>query len=92
MPSAGGLQYGAEDGARVADQPQVDVAVLADSAVVHVDLHQLDVLADALAVSHAEIEGCADDHEHVGLGKGLASGSGRNGADLRAAEGRGSRR
>ena len=59
----GRLQHRAQDGARVADQPQADVAVLADRAVVHVDLHQLQILADALAVAHAEIERRADDDD-----------------------------
>ena len=55
----------------IADQPEIDVAILADGAVIHVDLHQLEILADALAVAHAKIERRADDHQYVGLGKRL---------------------
>ncbi len=55
-----------EDGAGVTDDAEVDVSVLADGAVVQIDLHQRrDV--DALAVAHAEIEWGADDHHHVGF-------------------------
>ena len=75
MRPDGGLQHRAQDRARIADQPEVDVAILADRAVVHVDLHQLQILADALAVAHAEIERRADDHQHVGLGEGLRAGA-----------------
>ena len=69
----GRLQHRAQDRARVADQTQIDVAVLADRAVVHVDLHQLQLLADALAVAHAEVEGRSDDHQHIGIGERLAA-------------------
>ncbi len=58
----------------MADQPQRDVAVLADGAIIHVDLHQRRHL-DALAVTHAEVEGRADDHHHVGLGEGKRAGA-----------------
>jgi hypothetical protein len=73
--------------------PKLDVAILADRAVVHVDLHQLEILADALAVAHAEIERSADDHQHVGVGKRLGAGAievmriaGRQQAAARAVE------
>jgi hypothetical protein len=56
-------------------EPEIDVAILADGAVVHVDLHELQLFADALAVAHAEIERRADDDQHVRLGKGLAAGA-----------------
>ncbi len=65
------LQHRSQNRARIADQTEIDVAVLADRAVVHVDLHQRQFLADALAVAHAEIERRADDDQHVGIRKGL---------------------
>src|SRR6516162_4133870 len=43
--SRGRLQHRAEDCTRVTHEPQVDVAVLADRAVIHVDLHQLRLAA-----------------------------------------------
>src|ERR1700728_1961572 len=76
LETAGGrLQHRAENRAGAADQPEIDVAVLADGAVVHVDLHQLQLGADAPAVAHAEVERCADDHDDVGVGKRLAAGA-----------------
>src|SRR5882757_1389483 len=65
------LQYRSEDCAGIADQSQTDIAVLTDGAVVHVDLHQLQVLADALAVAHAEVERRPDDHDDVGACESL---------------------
>ena len=38
--AAGRLQHRAEHRAGIADDAEVDVAILADRAVVHVDLHQ----------------------------------------------------
>ena len=54
--------------------PSVDVAVLADGAVVEVDLHQRRHV-DALAVAHAEIEWRADDDDDVGLAEGERAGA-----------------
>ena len=65
-----------------------DVAILADGAVVQVDLHQRRHV-DALAIAHAEVERRADDDDDIGLGEGVASACGRNGADRPAAAGRG---
>ena len=90
--AGGGLQHRAEDGARITDQPEVDVAVLADGAVVHVDLHELELLADAPAVAHAKIKRRADDDDDVGIGERVASACDRNGADRPAATARGCRR
>src|SRR5207244_7394714 len=70
----GPLQHGAEDRARMSDQPEIDVAVLADRAVVHVDLHELELRADAPPVAHAKVEGRAHDDDDVGVGKGIAAG------------------
>ena len=64
--AAGGLQHRAEHRAWITDDAEVDVSILADGAVVQIDLHQRrDV--DALAVAHAEIERGADNHHHVGF-------------------------
>src|SRR4051794_28893397 len=54
-----------EDRARVADEAERDVAVLADRLVVHVDLDDGRVLRQALAVAHPEVERSADDQDHV---------------------------
>ena len=72
---AGGRQYCAQDRARIANQSKIDIAILADRAIVHVDLHQLQVLADALAVAHAEIERRSDNDQHIGARKGLGAGT-----------------
>ncbi len=69
------MQHGAQDRAWIADQSQADVAILADGAVIHVDLHQSQILADALAVAHAEVERRTHDQEHVGVGERLGSGA-----------------
>src|SRR4051794_32650411 len=46
----------AQDGTGVADQPEADVAVLADRLVGHVDLDDLGLARQALAVAHPEVE------------------------------------
>ena len=81
----------ARTSAGVADDPEVDVAVLADGAVVEVDLHDGRVRRQPLAVAHAEVEGRADDDDDVGVGEGVPAGqlevvrvAGRQGAAARA--------
>ncbi len=69
----GGIGDGLENGAGVADETEGHVAVLADGAVVQVDLHDGRVRAQALAVAHAEVEGRADDDDDIGLVEGVAS-------------------
>ena len=59
----------------MAHQPEVDVPVLAHGAVVEVDLHHFRPGGKALAVSHAEVEGGAHDHDHVGAAEGGAAGA-----------------
>src|SRR5205823_7597556 len=71
--ASGRLQHSARNGARMSDQPQVDITVLADSAVVHVDLHQLELGADAAAVTHTEIKRSPDDDDHIRFREGVAS-------------------
>src|SRR3954451_12300975 len=61
----GGLGDLAEDRAGVADEPERDVAVLADRLVGHVDLDDLGLARQALAVPHPEVERRADDQDHV---------------------------
>src|SRR3954465_8158916 len=61
----GGLGDLAEDRAGVADEAERDVAVLADRAVVHVDLDDRGLTRQALAVAHPEVERGADDDDHV---------------------------
>ena len=56
-----------EDAPGVADDAEVDVAVLADRAVVQVDLDDRRVGGEALAVAHAEVERRADDDDQVGV-------------------------
>ena len=71
----GGVVHGLQDRPRIADQSQRDVAVLADRAVVHVDLHHRGLGAQALAIAHAEVEGGADNDDHVGLVEGVTPGA-----------------
>ena len=68
-----GVRHRAENRARVAHQPQGHVAVLADRAVVEVDLDHRRVVPEPLAVAHAEVEGGADDHDDVRLLEGVAA-------------------
>src|SRR5918992_1153505 len=51
-----GVGHGRQDGARVAHESERDVAVLAHRAVVHVDLDDRCLWAQALAVAHPEVE------------------------------------
>src|SRR4051812_1222046 len=74
-----GLGDLAEDRARVADQAERDVAVLADRAVVHVDLDDLGLAREALAVAHPEVERRADDQDHVRVVERVAAGGGGGG-------------
>src|SRR3954464_5417275 len=69
----GGLGDLAEDRARVADQAERDVAVLADRLVGHVDLDDLRLAREALAVAHPEVERRADDQDHVGVVERVAA-------------------
>src|SRR4051795_11175346 len=64
-PALRGLGDLAEDRARVADEAEGDVAVLADGLVGHVDLDDRRLARQALAVAHAEVERRADDDDHV---------------------------
>jgi hypothetical protein len=56
--------------ARIADEAEGDVAVLADGAVILVYLNQGRNI-DALAVAHPEVERSADDDDDVRLVEGL---------------------
>ena len=58
-------------------------------AVVEIDLDDLGVGGQALAVAQAEVERRADDQDHVGLGQGLAPGAVRTVAGGPAATSRG---
>src|SRR4051795_4305823 len=69
-----GLGDLAEDRARVADEAEGDVAVLADRLVVHVDLDDRGLAREALAVAHPEVERRADDQDHVGVVERVAAG------------------
>ena len=71
--AGGGLQDCAQNGPGVADQPQIDIPVLADGAVVHVDLHERELRADAASVAHAEVERRAHDDNDIGVGERVAA-------------------
>ncbi len=73
-PARGRRERGGEHRTGIADNAERNVAVLADGAVVEVDLHQSRHV-DALAVAHAEIERRADNDDDVGLGKGERAGT-----------------
>ena len=88
-----GVRRRAEDRARIADQAQGHVAVLADRPVVEVDLDHRRVAPQPLAVAHAEVEGGADDDDDVRLLERIAARSvevvrvsGREEASPRAVE------
>ena len=57
----------------MATQPQGDVAVLADSPVVEVDLDQ-GRCGNSLAIAHSEVERRADDHYDIGTLEGIRAG------------------
>ena len=63
------------DGPGMSHQPEVDVTVLPHGAVVEVDLHDRRPGGQALAVAHAEVEGGAHDHDHVGVAEAGAAGA-----------------
>src|SRR5262249_9102983 len=54
------------------DQTEVNVAVLADRPVVHVDLHECQLVADTPSVAHAEVEWCSDYDKDIRLREGIA--------------------
>ena len=61
------LLDGFENRAAVADQSERDIAVLADVAVVEIDLHDGRIGAQPPAVAQTKIERTTDDDNHVGL-------------------------
>ena len=71
--AADSLGHGAQDRPDIPDQPQGDVAILADGAVIHVDLYHRGVLAQSPAIAHAEVERGADDDDHIGLVESIAA-------------------
>jgi hypothetical protein len=68
-PGRSRIEHRCENRPRIPDQAERDVAILADRAVVHVDLHQRRH-ADPLAIAHAEVERRADDDDDIRLGEG----------------------
>ncbi len=67
------LAHGVHDRAQIADQPEVEVAVVADVLVIHVHDHDLRLGIEAPAVAHAEIERRAGQQDDVGVvERGLA--------------------
>lgn len=60
-----------QDHPRIADDPEIDVPVLADGAVVEVDLHDGGVGGEPLAVAHPEVERRTHDHDQIGVGEGV---------------------
>src|SRR3954449_1535190 len=72
----GGLGDLAEDRAGVADEAERHVAILADRLVGHVDLDDLGIAREALAVAHPEVERRADDQDHVSVVERVAAGGG----------------
>ena len=62
-----GLLYGFENRAAIADHAERNVAVLADVAVVEIDLHDGRVGAQTPPITETKIERAADDQNHVGF-------------------------
>ena len=62
-----GLTHRVHDGSQIADQPEIEVAIVADVAVIHVHDHDLGLGIQAPAVAHAEIERRAGQQDHVGV-------------------------
>ncbi len=73
--SGDGVAHCLENRPRIPDQAERHVAILADRAVVHIDLYDGGVSAQALAIAHAEIERCADDHDDVGFVESVSAGA-----------------
>src|SRR5205085_2141026 len=59
------LRHGRQDRPDVADQAERNVAVLADRAVIHVDLHDRRPRRQPPPVAHAEVERRPDDDDDV---------------------------
>ncbi len=73
--AAGSLAHRVDDGAQIADQPEVEVAIVADVPVIHVHDDDLRLGIEAPAVAHAEIERRAGQQDDVGVvERGLARG------------------
>src|SRR5690606_16135741 len=61
----GRSKHSAEDCSWIAGDSQRNIAVLANGTVILVDLNQGQIIRDALAVSHAEVERRTDDNDEV---------------------------
>src|SRR5215472_2080952 len=55
------------------DELEIDIAILAARPVIHVDLHQRRLGADAPPVAHAKVEGRTDDDDDVRIREGVAT-------------------
>ena len=64
-----------EDRSRMAGNPDIHITVMSDLAAVQIDLDHFGLTGQTLTVTEAEIEGCADHHDHIGHGKGIAPGT-----------------
>ena len=62
-----------EDHCEVADQPDVDGAVLADQFLIEVQLYDAGIGRDRGPELHTEVEGCAGENHQVGCGQCLPS-------------------
>src|SRR5690606_20250412 len=60
-----------KDSTRIANQSQIDVAIFSYSTIVLIDLDYLRILAQALAIAHAEIKRRTDNDNHIRLVKTL---------------------
>ncbi len=65
-----------QDGAGIALDADVDVAIAAELCGVDVHLDDLGLGVEALAVGEAEVQGGADDEDDVGAAQGTATGAG----------------
>src|SRR3569833_681830 len=59
----------------MANETEADIPVLADGAIIHINLHQRQLVADALSVTHSEIKRRTHDQNHISFGECITAGA-----------------